>query len=167
MSVTPTAPAHGTELWLVLTELQQRATAALSPTPGRSQVVPGMEVAWDDCCGQLSVRVLTVTPRYGKVNASGAFCAVYDWTVQLGVGIVRCVSTVDDRGNAPTAAKLTAEAAQMVADMAAIQNALLCTDLGAVTDAVVQVQLGEWTPSGPNGGCAGGEWAVTLRMNRL
>ena len=90
------------------------AEDALDPTPGRVLVAPGGEVAWDACCdGQLWVRVVEVTDATDllgiRVGADGS-CQTAAWRVDIGVGVLRCTPTVDDRGRAPSADDLTGRA---------------------------------------------------------
>lgn len=127
---------------------------ALDRKPGRSIVQPGATVAWDDCCdGQLWVRVISATPVYqGNSN-----CAV-GMDVTYAVGIVRCVTALDDRGRAPKDTKVTKDGMRTIEDMCTLHTALDGLTLGH------RMQIGTWTPLGPNGGCAGGEWAVNIRL---
>lgn len=137
--------------------------------PGRRFVAPGLDVAWDDCCegsGQLWVRVLQTQPSGNPfpapLPASRSKC---DWplvAVTVGVGVLRCTPTVDDRGIAPSAAALTESALQMTADRAVLEQAVRCCwpDVRNV-EAITGVS---WVPLGPNGGCAGGEWTATLAL---
>ena len=132
------------------------AEDALDPTPGRVLVAPGGEVAWDACCdGQLWVRVVGVTDATDllgmRVGADGS-CQTAAWRVDIGVGVLRCTPTVDDRGRAPAADDLTGNAGQLLEDMAALAGAVACC-------APVMRPLDlAWLPLGPEGGCAGGEW---------
>ncbi|HLR43880.1 MAG TPA: hypothetical protein VK065_01685 [Brevibacterium sp.] len=140
------------------TELAGAVYDHLSVKPGRTIVAPGASVAWDDCCkGQLWVRVITAVPGY-QGRASGVACPThYDLT--LGVGIVRCVSTVDDRGRPPSAAQITTDGNSGLRDMREIADILQSyRPVDALT-----ARLGNWTPSGPDGGCAGGEWSYQMR----
>lgn len=145
---------------LVLGEVLAVAYDGLSVAPGRSVVAPGSIVAWDDCCdGQLAVRVIGATPVY---QSGGAGCLLgYD--LQLGVSIIRCVSTVNDSGQAPSPTQITADGHATARDLRELARALECwrpEDSG-----VMAHRLGQWTPRGPDGGCAGGEWTLTLRTD--
>lgn len=136
----------------------ETAYNGLTVKPGRSVVVAGNNVAWDDCCdGQLSVRVVTVTPIYKGSPMNG--CPVGTEMV-LGVGIVRCISTLDDRGMPPTEAEMMEDGSVMLRDMRELGNALQCVTVpGALAS-----WMGEWTPLGAMGGCAGGEWEFRVRL---
>ena len=145
----------------VLHGLLGHAEGALDPAPGRSLVQVGQEVAWDDCCdGQVWTRLISITPMEGGGRAPNALCGVTAWQATIGVGTIRCVSVVDDRGVAPLASMITGEAEQMALDLQALQQVILCT-LGTLPN-VHRVTVGNWTPLGPLGGCAGGEWTVDV-----
>ena len=147
-----------------LSALLSSAYDHLPHKPARTLLAPGGEVAWDDCCeGQLWVRVTSVsqayiTPRGGGAAASQ--CQPVRWDLSLAVGILRCAAVLDDDGNAPTPRAITADAAEMVEDMGSLADAVICHDS---TD-LERVTLGSWTPLGPQGGCHGGEWAVTATV---
>lgn len=145
--------------WLLLTEMVTRVYEALTVKPGRTIVAPGQSVAWDDCCeGQLWSRVVSASPLYQGTGNSVKCPIGYDLT--LGVGIIRCVSTVDDRGRAPKAAKITDDGQRGLRDMSQIAGVL--QDFTAPD--ILTSRLGIWTPAGPDGGCAGGEWTFTARV---
>jgi hypothetical protein len=137
------------------------AEAALDTPVGRAALYPGAEVAWDDCCdGQLWIRVINQLPNSGVRNASGQPCGVATWTVTLGLGVLRCAASIDDQGRAPAAADLTANTLAMLADQAALSEAIQC----AITPAVEKLVVLRWDPIGPSGGCVGGEWQFTVTL---
>lgn len=126
----------------------------------RHVIQPGEEVAWDDCCdGQLAVRLISVNPA--PQGAPGARpCPPAGWNVTLGVSMVRCVASLKDDGEPPSAEEITQDGIDVVGDMTLIQIAIDC-----VTRARPEVQRLEllgWTPLGPAGGCAGGEWRLHM-----
>lgn len=138
------------------------AVEAVDPIPGRVLLAPGAEVAWDSCCdGQLWVRVVSVqdaSELTGVVRRADGSCPTSVWEVGLGVGVLRCSPSVDDRGRAPSASALSENAAQIAQDMLALSRALLCC-------AELPRPRGlSWTPLGPEGGCAGGEWTFSVRL---
>lgn len=132
----------------------------LDPAPGRVLIAPGEQVAWDACCdGQLWVRVVgvrDVTAELGGRSGADGSCAVLAWGVTVGVGVLRCTPSVDDRGRAPSAGEVTGSAEQVLADMAATSRALLCCA------PVSRPRSLAWAPLGPEGGCAGGEWTFEV-----
>jgi hypothetical protein len=140
---------------------------------GRVLLVPGELPAWDECCdGFLYVRLITMYPTAGGPNSPfpnqdvrPGNCKPLMMASQLGIGVLRCASTVDDGGRAPTAATLTAEARGMTMDASLVLTAIKCCVADMVTSAdswVEQALLGSWLPAGPEGGCVGGEWTLTV-----
>jgi hypothetical protein len=135
------------------------ATEALDPPVGRSFIAPGLEVAWDDCCdGQVWVRLLQLIPldQFNTRKASGHNCAVDVWEITAAVGVVRCVHSLNDDGQAPPPDAITLDGVQMAEDMQALMGAIQCC-----------IQPGSfvrWNPTGPSGGCAGGEWQFVIRI---
>lgn len=141
---------------LILDELLTAVYDELTVKPGRSLVAPGAEVAWDDCCeGQLAVRIVRTEAIYKSTNGG---CPI-GYRVVLGVSIVRCAATVDDRGRAPSPSQISADGHRVTRDMSEVARAIQCYD----SPDAMRTWLGEWTPSGPNGGCAGGEWTMTIQ----
>jgi hypothetical protein len=143
------------------------AAGALNPPAGRAALYPGGQVAWDqcDCDGQVWVRLISLVPSGGPISERGRNlttpCGVLMWTATLGVGVVRCVTSLDSQGNPPTAAELTADTVQMTADLADLAAALQC----CLAEQVNKLTMVRWDPLGPDGGCAGGEWQVTVLMS--
>lgn len=136
--------------------LLEEALGYLSTPVHRVFVAPAAEVAWDDCCGgSLYVRVADIVPVRGKPLADGSPCALIGWDVTFALGTVRCAETVDDRGRAPRATALTADALVLTQDAA---------DLGQFLQCRVAVQNLRWTALGPEGGCMSGEWTFMLRL---
>lgn len=138
-------------------ELDLVANPDVEGAPPRVFVNPGGEVAFDDCCehgGQLWVRVIRahpVSPIPTKVTREVPCQDPVG--VQLGLGIIRCVHVLGDDGDAPSADVLTADARQMVCDMASLLRAIECCD----TDDE-GTTLDQWLPIPAQGGCVGGEW---------
>jgi hypothetical protein len=134
------------------------AKDALEPEPGRVVIVaPGSTVAWDDCCdGQLWSRVVNVTPFVGRPGAS-APCGVLYWTVRVALGVIRCAHSLNGDGTAPPAALISQDGEQMLDDLAALQQVILCHPR---TTSILQ-----WNPLGPQGGCHGGEWEYEIRVD--
>ena len=154
--------ADETTLCSVLDDVLSVTAGYLTEDVGRYFVAPGGEIAWDDCCnGQHWLRVTSVEPVI-----SGAYTpCLIGWNVNIGLGVVRCVAVLDDRGIAPSAAALTADACTILADTSALARALLETGGVASVGCVENVTMNTWSPLGPTGGCAGGEWTARLRIS--
>lgn len=126
--------------------------------PGRVILAPGANVTHDDCCeGQVWVRVQRIDPMTGRTPATTAPCGILGWVATLGVGIVRCAAVLDDQGNAPTPEAVTVDTVGMNEDAAALVQGIMCS--GVVRS------VEQWMPSGPMGGCVGGEWTCTVRYD--
>lgn len=145
-------------------EVLQVASSAV-PDLGRTFLAAGV-VAWDDCCdGQLWVRVISyrpVTSQSGQRQRSPgviSLAGVTGWILRLGIGVLQCASTIDDRGRAPAPATLTGEAVAVM-DTA---ETLMCALLENVPYRY-RPMLIDWTPLGPDGACQGGEWALDLNL---
>lgn len=128
-------------------------------------VVPGDQVAWDYCgecaggnCGMGYVKVNSVFattsfpgPReYTKCNAYLA--------AEIGVGALRCSPIPTEDGELPTEADMQEAFLAQIADMGAIHRAIQCCGFA-------DYFLGTYDPQGPNGGCVGGEWTVTVLLD--
>lgn len=161
--------------WPVATELRRLVgdalAAALGGKPEVCAVVPGRDVAIDDCCAGLAwVRIVRTFPSEPGEFPNPRQTALTDgcdpglfWAVELGVGTARCAPTLDDAGNAPTAAQLEDSARVLADDAGRIRRTLLC-DLPAVPS-VEELAIGEQSNVGPQGGCVGQEVLVTVLTN--
>lgn len=142
-------------IYPVLESMVIKAFEGLDPIPGRMIVAPGLEVAWDDCCdGQVWTRLIQLLPM---VQQGAPGCGVVGWQATIGLGIVRCVATVNDSGQAPSAGQITADASQMTSDIDVLREVITCNTFQPLERLVPT----GWVPLGPLGGCAGGEWTMT------
>lgn len=135
---------------------------ALSPIPKRViQLYPGAMVAWDNCCdGQLSFQLRSLTPKYRDANgriSMRSLCAVDWWIAVIEVQIVRCTPSVSSAGAPPTPAAIQSSGTQIIDDMQAL--------LAAFTANTMVYEVGPWTPKGPEGGCVGGSWTFSARLD--
>jgi hypothetical protein len=132
------------------------ALAACDVPASRVSLSPGATVAWDDCCdgGQLWVRVVSIAP------AQTQDCGYTTLNMTVGVGIIRCVSVLDDNGGPPLPAELTADTLVSTLDASILLQAIVCCDLPGVNNRGIRVPTG--TPLGVEGGCAGWEWTMTI-----
>ena len=132
-------------------ELLNGAEEVLSNPVKRVSLSPGLDVAWDECCGQLTSRVVNIA----SLDSPGVGCNVLAWDVTYGLAVVRCVSTADQKGRPPKAQALTDDAIMLLTDMREIAD-FLRAHTGAKNL--------QWQPLGPDGGCASGEWTFRLRV---
>ena len=142
---------------------QIEAVCALPP-PGRVFLAPGLDVPHDDCCeggGQLWVRVIDQVP-YRPSTRTLDRCGSGMKTVRFGVGTVRCVHSLDARGNPPSAGTASDDAIELWQDANAVEQAFYCC-LSLDAD-LLGKSLDRYDPIGPLGGCAGGEWTISARV---
>jgi hypothetical protein len=156
-------------IWPIATQLASCLCRELAdaggPEPCFCGILPGDNVAFDYCspcagdrCGMAWVRLAGVVPMqnetFGFITPNR--CA----PVLMGVfevGVLRCAPTMLEDGSPPTMADQLDAATLQASDMAAACRAAACCfgNERAVT-------LGAWNPVGPDGGCLGGSWAVTI-----
>ena len=106
--------------WLVCVE------ESLTKPVGRALVMPGNSVVWDDCCqGQLWIRIVSIVGSSALSKPAMQPCAPV-YRVRVGIGVIRCAHTVDDNGQIPTPAQMTADAFQTFQDRAAFMAAINC-----------------------------------------
>lgn len=134
---------------------------------GKRFINPGLSVPWDNCCedqGQLWVRVVQQFPSrtFPNPDASSAGCHPLFYTVQLGIGTIRCAHTVDDDMVFPTECEMTEDAYGMLADKALLETAIRCC--WQPSTPYQKVILGNWAPVENEGGCVGGEWLVSVAI---
>ncbi len=128
----------------------------------------------DACCscsdssGQASVQVTRISPliagKFPALGISGQLdnCSAFEWAAELTLVVYRCVSTADEQGF-PSADELTADAHKILADAQAMRRAVLCCDWrNDVAGDPAPIVLGDWRPLDPQGGCSGGQMAVTV-----
>lgn len=135
---------------------------------GRKAISPGLP-AVDECCdGFLYVRLGAMFPTgnpFPQVDSRPGTCKPTMIGSTIYVGVYRCIAVIDDNGVAPTAAEITADGEAMVEDASILLEAIKCCVAGLVDDQdtnALALSLGTWLPLEPDGGCAGGEWPVTI-----
>jgi hypothetical protein len=132
-------------------------------------LAPGPEPV--DCCacaageGKAWVRVVRIFPtaaRWPLPALDPSACAAGGYGVELELGVVRCVATIDDDGNPPSCDQRNADTIKILEDAAAMRAAASCcfpsTELGRQWRSLP----GEWRAIEPQGGCAGGVMTVTI-----
>lgn len=128
-------------------------------------VSPG-QVAFDNPCGQLWVRVISAFPSDDFPNRFQTLRnCVSGLAVQVGLGIIRCQSGTHriEKGGYPTPDEQTADALSLVCDQGALFRALACCY--PATEGAVDIVVNEWTQFVPQGGVIGGEWTAYLRSS--
>lgn len=134
-------------------------------------VAPGLDVAWDNCCGdcnntpgtlggQLWSRLIDVVPADDVFNPT---CGYPLLRARIGIGTTRCVHTLGDDATIPTDGEKDGDSAQITKDAAAILKAYSCCM--RTSPGITQARVERYTSLGPEGGCAGGEWIFRMVMD--
>lgn len=131
--------------------------------PCRTAVYLGGEVPWDTCdsgCGSskngmLWGKLVGINPVTGQDQ--GGRCNSYKWSAEIGV--IRCITGMDNAGNPPSAKAIEADSARQAKDAGQIFSALTCC--ATRPDWLRDVNVTSWAPLGPSGNCAGGAWNLT------
>lgn len=172
MTVTPTTLLDSN---LVFTRLSALATCLCAqitdPVNGVPDVcfcgiVPGEQAtalyADGDCadrCGMAWVRLVSLYPSVsiGVLDPTPGNCGS-SIGVDVELGIMRCISVGDERGNPPTPDELLAATQLQIADSLVMQRAVLCCDAIPPSEVI----LSNYTPLGPAGGLVGGMWTLSM-----
>lgn len=178
-----TAPTNPT--WFLLETVESCVCAAWddlpeADRPARCGIVPGRDVAIDECCdGFAWVRKVqqfrTSTDGFpNQLADQNQPCAQWLWAVEIGVGVVRCTPTGDLETNPPTPPtmeELKAAAEQAADDEIRVRRALACCLPAALrpmwrlmTSSPVLIQYGPAVSVGPEGGCHGFEMTLTVAV---
>ncbi|RJL19403.1 hypothetical protein [Bailinhaonella thermotolerans] len=80
------------------------------------------------------------------------------WRATWEAGVYRCITTTPDGGPIDPAAA-NADATALLLDAAALARLVCCEALEGR-----DVQVSEWTPAGPAGGCAGGSIRISADL---
>jgi hypothetical protein len=125
--------------------------------------VPGIEVSWDGCgecdrggCGMGYVSVQSVFPSSALPAPDFGTTCEGPLAAQLVVGALRCIPIGDDE--VPDAKDMMEAGLAIIADMGALHEAIAC----CMGDR--EYVVGQYDSLGPEGGCAGGQWTVTVAL---
>lgn len=130
--------------------------------PGRVCVLPGLEIAWDDCeCGQLSVhhKALWPSQKFPQPLTEQSNCNAPWWVAEIVVTVLRCVPETDDE-SPPPCDELQATAERFDADAEAMQRGVICAMRNST------YQLGIHVPTQTEGLCGGSELPVAVGFKR-
>lgn len=167
--------------WPVLERMRDCLCAAwddldVGDPPARCGIIPGRDVAADDCCdGMAWVRRVRTYPSSvenfpAELTAPDIGCPDLFWVVEVGVGVLRCAPSGQEVGDSwlpPTVAELEAAALQISDDEARVRRAVLCCFAAAPFPqewGEVVVHYGQAISVGPEGGCHG--FDVTVMVGR-
>lgn len=138
-------------------------TASPGASAMRYDIRHGTVATWDSCCeqvegdGQAWIRVGRVFPTTGGLAQDRTLTECPPaLAAEMDVGAVRCIGTVQDGGTPPSG--ITDDALKTTRDIALLLRAAVCCYTGLL-------RPDQWTPLGPQGGCAGGVWQVTAAVD--
>ncbi len=166
-----TTPAGGSRVvallsWLLDAACEELAATASGPV-GARLIAPGSVAPPADWCCQtaegLGMAWVRVTRRYLSTafpapDSTPGACRTGQLAVECELGVYRCVATLDDRGEPPSPAEVTADALAADADACALANAVNRLSWTHVR--------GAWVPAGPSGGCGGGAQLVAVSIGQ-
>lgn len=112
----------------------------------------GPDQCREDQCGQAWVRVQTVIPLVPDFEGRAVCDAPLQAVVE--VGITRCETAIFDGHSLPDEEAHLADVLTQLEDFGTLRAALRCCDLAG--------GMGEYVPLGPEGGCVGGMFTVTI-----
>jgi hypothetical protein len=131
-------------------------------------LVPGSQIAWDDCqCGQLAAAITRTYPStaFPAEDTSGwdQGCGPQILAADITISVTRCVPIPDGNGKAPSCAALLVAAQVADTDAAAVRRAVAC-HLADLEEAgtILAYRIGSQPNIGPEGMCAGSELYLTI-----
>lgn len=147
------------ELWL------QRAYDELAACPTSEPIeasyVAAGATAWDSCCGLLVAAPERTyrSPSFPIEGQSDDDCETAMLVVDVLVLLLRCVPTIDDFGNAPKPAELSAAFNAIINDAAIVWNAVT----GELPEGWQRANVDQ-AFVGAEGGCIGVETRLTIGL---
>jgi hypothetical protein len=155
----------------VLAQVQAGLSECQRPVETAMVAVGGIVV--DDCCAGLLVvaieRIFRARSPFPTEAGADEQCETATIALELNVYLARCVPTLDDRLNAPSAAVQEAAFAQVLADAAVVwqvaTGTALLGDDGTGDPLWERANVGQ-TFVGPEGGCVGVETRFTLGVGQ-
>lgn len=161
-------PAVQSLLVCLCTALSQQANPpGICCLRAGDSVVQDMGINLDECCtGQAYVRpagfYATGDPNSPfpspSTDAAITPCGVTAWGLQIEMGVFRCMPTTSP----VSCAQWETVTLQHMADAKAMRTAICCWMTQYDPSSV---SLGAWTPVGPDGGCIGSTWMVSIQID--
>lgn len=149
-------------------------TASGLPTPCFCGVLPGANVPMaycgectgvsgaNGCGGQAWVRLDTGFPSVIFPSPAETTVCNTGLVVGMEIGVLRCMQTMEEGGEAPSLDEQVRATRLQLADMQAMRRAVMCCDWRRDPDS--QLLLSTYTPVGPEGGCVGGTWTFMVAV---
>ena len=162
-------------VWPKLEELLSCLESKLSEYQAeacRTFIAPGSTPAWDVCCeceqdaeGMAWVQLNSVFPTddFPDIQTDAMRCPPSGYGAEVAVSILRCASVMDDHGRPPSSDRLTAEARKLARDRSIMLEAVRCCYLQDADPG--SYVIGSWVPLGPDGGCVGGQFSLTIAVD--
>ncbi len=125
---------------------------------------------YDGCAGQPVVNVVRIYPTAGRgggpldETATSVPCGTV-WAAILQIGIVRCTSVMDERGNVGDPADIQNEALVLLDDAARLR-AVWCNVIARADDEDISsaALVDAFEPEGPDGGLVGGRQPARFQL---
>ena len=133
----------------------------LTKKPARVHLYNGQAAPIDESCsGQLWARLVSVTP---VLSTNG--CVVVYNEIIIEVGLARCVSVLDEQGEAPQPYEITHDALQALTDTAEIANTIqtLAPTLQEKDNTISDIHIESWNPLPTLGGYGGITWNLKIK----
>lgn len=133
----------------------------LTKKPARVHLYNGQAAPIDESCsGQLWARIVSVTP----VLSNNGCVVVYNEII-VEIGLARCVSVLDDQGEAPQPYEITHDALQALTDTAEIANTIqtLAPTLQEKDNTISDIHIESWNPLPTLGGYGGITWNLKMK----
>lgn len=149
----------------VMTTLVNAVATALAGTalgaPQRVVTAPGVDVAWDTACGQLSlIRRRGYRSRNFPQDASGVYTKCDDWVMayDMQMQLLRCVATEDANAQPPKPALVDLDLQHQEEDAYVVWTTVDC-QLRTMQDQVTVASyiINDQVMVGPQGGVAGSQ----------
>lgn len=133
----------------------------LTKKPARVHLYNGQAAPIDESCsGQLWTRLVSVTP----VLSNNGCVVVYNEII-IEIGLARCISVLDDQGEAPQPYEITHDALQALTDTAEIANTVqtLSQILQGKDNTISDIHIESWNPLPTLGGYGGITWNLKMK----
>lgn len=133
----------------------------LTKKPARVHLYNGQAAPIDESCsGQLWARLVSVTP----VLSNNGCVVVYNEII-VEIGLARCISVLDDQGEAPQPYEITHDALQALTDTAEIANTVqtLSQTLQEKDNTISDIHIESWNPLPTLGGYGGITWNIKIK----
>lgn len=146
------------ELWLSRTK---EALEACGSEPITASYVAAGLIAWDSCCGLLVVAPERVyrSAEFPVEGTTDYVCESGFLVVDIVVLLLRCVPTINDRGQAPTPAAMQAAYESILNDAAVIWNVAV----GELPEGWQRARVDQGFV-GAQGGCVGVETRLSVGL---